>query len=382
MEAVANFYFRDIDVQPIRIQCRADEKFSKIFEIFANKYYANSDDYEFSYNGNLINKDSSIIKLMGRNVRNIDILTKRKLKIMKCPGCVCNNAIIKIENYASNFSECRYGHQRKEIFNNYENSQKIDYSQIECHNNACKKLQSRNLDDFYKCMDCSGPEINNKTTYFCKRCNEQHCKTEGHKTIKYDEKYYYCPTHFNQFISFCDECRENLCDKCQNEHKKNHKIQKLDSFKPDVGKIKNNLEEIKKKTRDLKNIVNRIKNTLDGAVSLIEKYYTIAQDLIGKYETYNKTLKNYQVLETIEHLNISSKEIMSDLNNIIKGNTSKEDWIKKCKILIGIYEGDRDFYKGENDDFEDMDDYQENTIENNGNNFEEVRQSKHSIKNN
>ena len=32
MEAVANFYFRDIDVQPIRIQCRADEKFSKILK--------------------------------------------------------------------------------------------------------------------------------------------------------------------------------------------------------------------------------------------------------------------------------------------------------------------------------------------------------------
>ena len=169
----------------------------------------------------------------------------------------------------------------------------------------------------------------------------------------------------------------NLCNECEQEHKKGHDIKKFDAINLDIEPIKKNLEEIRQKTRDLKHIVNQIKNLLDGAVSIIEKYYTIAQDLITKYETYNKSLKNFQVIESIEYLTVSNKEIMDDLQNIIKGKISKENWIKRCKILIGIQEGDREFYKGENSQIEnEIDDnyipekYQDyDTINTEGNNF-------------
>lgn len=116
---------------------------------------------------------------------------------------------------------------------------------------------------------------------------------------------------------------------------------------PDIIEIKKNLEDIKQRTKNLKIIVAQIKNMMDHSLKIIEKYYDIAQDIIGKYESYNKKLKNFQVLETIRCLSDSNKEIMNDLNKIISENKTKEDWINKCKILIEIFKCDREFYIGE-----------------------------------
>ena len=376
MEAIATFSFRDRDIDPIRVQCKADEKFSQIYDKLAKKIYINPNDFDFYYNENIINKDSTIIKIKNnKSARNIDISVKKRSKIMKCPVCICNNSIIKMENYRVKFSECCYHHQKTIIFDEYENSQKIDYTKIACHAGGCGRVQSKCLEDFYKCLNCS--QLSAFAIYYCKRCNENHVKSDNHQTIKYDEKYYYCTDHFNKFISYCKNCKMNLCNECEQEHKKGHDIKKFDAINLDVEPIKKNLEEIRQKTRDLKLIVNQIKNLLDGAVSIIEKYYTIAQDLITKYETYNKSLKNFQVIESIEYLTVSNKEIMDDLQNIIKGKLSKENWIKRCKILIGIQEGDREFYKGENSQIEnEFDDnyipekYQDyDTIKTEGNNF-------------
>ena len=67
---------------------------------------------------------------------------------------------------------------------------------------------------------------------------------------------------------------------------------------------------------------------------------------------------------------------MTDLQNIISGNKSNEDWIKKCKVLIGIFKGDRDFYtnkdiiKSDEEDFNQEDNSDEEEIETNLNNAE------------
>ena len=248
MEAIATFNFRDREIDPIRVQCKADEKFSLIYEKLAKKIYINSNDFDFYYNENIINKDSTIIRIKNnKSARNIDISVKKKSKVMKCSKCICNNSIIKMENYRVKFSECCNHHQETIIFDEYENSQKIDYTQIACHTNGCKKVQSKNLEDFYKCLECS--QLIGYAIYYCKKCNENHIETDKHKTIKYDEKYYYCTDHFNKFISFCKNCKENLCKDCEAEHKQGHEIKKFDAINLDVQPIKKDLEEIRQKTR-------------------------------------------------------------------------------------------------------------------------------------
>ena len=77
---------------------------------------------------------------------------------------------------------------------------------------------------------------------------------------------------------------------------------------------------------------------MDGAVKIIEKYYDMAQDIIGKYELFNIKNKNYQILKTMNLLDETNKDIMKDLDNIIAPNKNLKE--KSC-ILIDIYESDR-----------------------------------------
>jgi len=114
-----------------------------------------------------------------------------------------------------------------------------------------------------------------------------------------------------------------------------------------ILKISKNLDKIYAKIDDLKIIVKVIKNKMDGAIKIIEKYYSIAQDVIKKYESFNSKLKNYQILKTINYLSISNNEIIKQIDNVISGNKSKDDWKKKCDILIDIIESDRADYKNE-----------------------------------
>ena len=108
----------------------------------------------------------------------------------------------------------------------------------------------------------------------------------------------------------------------------------------DTKNIKDNLNKIKDTIEDLKCIVEKIKEYLDGSVRIFEKYYNIAQDVIYKYETYNKELKNYRILKSVLNLKDSNEKIMKDLDEIING----EKFMEQINRIINIYIVDREDY--------------------------------------
>ena len=128
---------------------------------------------------------------------------------------------------------------------------------------------------------------------------------------------------------------------------------------------KKKLNKIGDKIEDLKHIVRIIKNKMDGAIQIIEKYYYIANDIIKKYETFNSKSKNYQTLLTINYLSSSNKEILKQIESIIEGNKSKEDWLKKCAVLLDIIEGDRSEYNNAKTEENENEDISNNEIKNN-----------------
>ena len=105
--------------------------------------------------------------------------------------------------------------------------------------------------------------------------------------------------------------------------------------------IKGQLNKMKEKIEDLKLAVNDIKHFMDEGVKLFVKYYEISEDIIGKYESFNTELKNYQVLKTIKFLQISNGEMLQKLEKITSDDKSLE---KKCLDLINIYKKDREAY--------------------------------------
>ena len=114
---------------------------------------------------------------------------------------------------------------------------------------------------------------------------------------------------------------------------------------PDIKSIKSQIEKISKKIEELQIIVDHMKNSLDRAVNIFLKYKDIALDILGKYESYNTNLKNYQVLKTISNLIDSNKTVLEDLDEIITTKKDENILIAQFAKLIGIYEGNRRIFK-------------------------------------
>ena len=373
MDINATFKCLEVKNQLI-VQCKAEDKISTLLQKFCQKTFADKNDFEFTYNDKVINekdKELSIIKLINnnKNIKEIELLIKRINKIIKCPICDCNNCTLKIINFRLHFFDCcKKKHKDIRLFEEYEDTQKVNYQKIKC-DKQCGRTQNDSLEEFHKCLDCTN--LVGYAIYYCNECNNSHKKI--HKTIKYSDKYYYCSKHYGEFISYCSEHNENLCQKCEEIHEKNHPIIKFDSINPNLDEIKNNLEIIKKRIEDLKVIVQMIKNKIDGAIKIIEKYYYIANDIIKKYETFNSKIKNFQTLKTINYLSSSNNEVLQKIENIIKGN-EKHDWLKKCSILLDIIEKDRSDYN--NEKTEPNDDNSDNSINEINNNIIEINNFK------
>jgi hypothetical protein len=283
---------------------------------------------------------------------------------MKCSKCNGNNSIIKIENYLLHFYECcgNREHEEYKLLENYEKTQSIDYN-INCP--KCKEEEKKtNFEQYYKCLNCS--KLQKSSKYYCNSHNIKHVDESNHKTVKYEEKSYYCPVHFNNFVKYCTDCNTNLCDQCINDksHEK-HTIKNLSEIIPNDGSTKNiekELTKIKEKISNLKVIVDKIKEMMDEAVKIMEKYCEIEEDIIQKYNKYNNNtninnininntnnnntkLLNYQVVRTIENLVDSNRTITNDLDFLLSDKNENDDWKKKCDKLIDIYKADRAFYE-------------------------------------
>ena len=93
---------------------------------------------------------------------------------------------------------------------------------------------------------------------------------------------------------------------------------------------------------------------------MIEKYKYIAYDIIAKYELNNNNtdLKNYQIIKNIKNLKISNKEIIEDLDGLLKQNSAdqRQNWISKCSKLIDIYYCYREHYENKNKEIDEDED--------------------------
>jgi hypothetical protein len=129
-------------------------------------------------------------------------------------------------------------------------------------------------------------------------------------------------------------------------------------------------EKIKKGEKPLKEKIERLQEKID-----ILKFGITPAKIFNK--PHKKVHKQNNDFEDEINFEKKEKKIVEIINDYL-GKKSKENWIKKCKILIGIQEGDREFYKGENSQFEnEFDDNYINeknkeydTINTEGNNFQ------------
>ena len=144
----------------------------------------------------------------------------------------------------------------------------------------------------------------------CPLCSSNHDNT--HNIIDYDLKNYICEIHNDKYISYCKNCKKNLCIYCTNNHN-NHEINiyRIE----DKDKKMKELNELRKKIEILIKDIKEIKNILDNVTKNIEIYYNICNNYINNYDIRKI---NY---ETIENINqIINEDIIKDINKIINDN--------------------------------------------------------------
>ena len=108
-----------------------------------------------------------------------------------------------------------------------------------------------------------------------------------------------------------------------------------------VGDLKTSLDKIKAHIQTLEDVIDDIKYRLDGAKRIYERYYSISLDILKKYETFNKSLKNYRILRTIRNLKFSNKQIIGDLEKII----NNDDLKSKCSTILETYQNKVKLYE-------------------------------------
>ena len=348
------FQFEERGYAPIIIQSTSDVKMSEVIDKFKNKASdKNFKDYEFYFNDKIIIQDLKLSHFqLGEKSSNnpliIIISVRKRSFITKCPNCLANTCFLKIENFGLNFSGCPYNHKSTKTFSQYENSQKINYSEIKC--DKCSK-SLKEVKEMFKCLTCSN-QIQ-LSYYFCDECNakfrEKHLEFSKvkHDIIKYEDKNYYCLDGC-EYSFYCLNCECDLCEICEKTHNKKHNIIKYDSITPKIKSIKRELEKIKLKIDESKSHIEQILRMIEDASQTLDNYYIICMDIVGKCELYNTKLKNYHVISNLNSLEKSNQVVLNNLNELLKGDNSKKDYLSKCDILFDIFYKERGNLTGNN----------------------------------
>ena len=189
------------------VQCNKNDLMQNICTKFAKKLFLDINSLFFIYNGNKINlqlKFSDIINETDKDRNQMSILVNSVNSINEnknediissiypiCPICK-DNARIKIQDYKINIFGCKNGHKINNLLiDEYENSQKIDITQIKC--DICKLKNKSNTfnNEIYIYNLCK--------IILCPIYKVKHDK--NHNIINYELKNFTCKIH-NEYILF------------------------------------------------------------------------------------------------------------------------------------------------------------------------------------
>ena len=314
------------------IQCKTNDKLINILNKLSNKITIDFNSINILYSGQLIkDKELTFHQIANesdkkRNIMNMQILDnlpkKEKESYIKskqiiCPECK-ENIRISIENYKIQLYDCINFHNINNIaIEEYEDTQKINQTNIICDNcNKMNKASSyKNL--FYRCNRCK--------QNLCVMCKNGH--NSNHNLINYDDINYICKIHNEPFTFFCKSCNNNICISCENEHN-NHEVISFGKIIPNRDNILNKLKEIRNMidifNNDISDIINKLKKVNDN----IEILYDINNYIFNNYNNNNKSY------ETLLNMNDIEKNLnLEDISDIIKNNNI----FYKFEKIISIY---------------------------------------------
>ena len=315
------------------IQCINGDKMRDICNKFSEKIKIDINIIYFIYGSDRINLELTFEQQANeidkeRNIMNILVYEKEKTSVVNdgivksrdiiCPKCG-ENCLIKFNNFKIKLSECKNGHVIDDILlEEFDKTQNINLNNIICNN--CNKNKNKAYNkQFFRCLTCK--------QNICPLCNSKHDKK--HKIINYDNIYYTCDIHNENYFFYCNECKTNLCMKCKTKHDKNHQIISYENIYPNEDEIKEELNKFKIKINKLNKNINVIIDMLNAVKNGMDKYYNINCDLIK-----NELKMNYHILKNLEFIKYNIKINDNDIDEILNENNV----FNKIKNILSIYD--------------------------------------------
>ena len=292
------------------------ETISIVLDRFCQKVIKEKKNLCFLNNGSILNEQLLITSIRPNDENKIIILVNdintnstggpyfKKSENIICPQCK-ESIIISVKGYKIFLSQCKNGHKYDNLLlSQFNELQTEDISQILC--GICKKSKSQTFENKMSfCFDC---KIN-----ICNLCISIH--DNNHNIIEYEKKNYICENDGEHFTSYCQTCKKNLCVSCENDHGQHEVIpfSKLMKNKNELIKQNTNL---KKDVDNFKKIINDITKKLNKVRDNIDIYFDINKMLINSTK---RTYRNYEELVSINEIN-NNNTIQTDINNIINEN--------------------------------------------------------------
>ena len=292
------------------------ETISIVLDRFCQKVIKEKKNLCFLNNGSILNEQLLITSIRPNDENKIIILVNdintnstggpyfKKSENIICPQCK-ESIIISVKGYKIFLSQCKNGHKYDNLLlSQFNELQTEDISQILC--GICKKSKSQTFENKMSfCFDC---KIN-----ICNLCISIH--DNNHNIIEYEKKNYICENDGEHFTSYCQTCKKNLCVSCENDHSQHEVIpfSKLMKNKNELIKQNTNL---KKDVDNFKKIINDITKKLNKVRDNIDIYFDINKMLINSTK---RTYRNYEELVSINEIN-NNNTIQTDINSIINEN--------------------------------------------------------------
>ena len=284
---------------------------SEICQNFGKKIHKDINSLQFLYSGININMNKSLIDIINKQDKERKMMSiialdnifqeqsndKKFIKVnhIICPICK-ESALIDFENLKIKISCCKNGHISYLLFNEFEESQKIDEAKIFCNKCGDKNKANTYKNIMYICNTC---KIN-----LCPLCKETH--DQNHGIINYEQKYYICDIHNRQFNSFCNSCKKDICVLCELEHEQ-HEIVYYSKIIPKPNLLNKSKLLIKEVINEFSKNITEIMNKLNNIKSNLDIYFILIKNIINSYNNNNisyKILKNLYDLGYLEEQNI------------------------------------------------------------------------------
>jgi len=133
------------------------------------------------------------------------------------------------------------------------------------------------------------------------------------------------------YISYCNECKKDICVLCLKEHNE-HKLIPYGDIMPEIETPEKELNKLKESIEEIKKNINEIFLKLNKLMENLDDYYNIYNEIIKNYDAKKR---NYYIIKNTNEINNYNIDFINILKTISNDKNIKSK-LKNITHLLNI----------------------------------------------